>query len=129
MKGKRILIVDDEPFVLETLKFSLEQSGFDCLTASSAGEAVEMAREEVPDLILLDVGLPDLDGYKVCRLLKTDEACRHIPVVMLAPRNVCGDEEAFTRAGAAGCIAKPFDPGRLIETVRGYLTGEGEEVT
>ncbi|MDH4267824.1 MAG: response regulator, partial [Deltaproteobacteria bacterium] len=83
MSQAKILIVDDEIDLTETIRFSLELEGCNVLVASNGEEGLNVARQEKPDLILLDLMLPKLDGYKVCRLLKFDERYKHIPILML----------------------------------------------
>lgn len=121
---KRILIVDDEPFIVETVKFSLEQVGFECLEAYDGIEAVKKTREEMPDLILLDIMLPKMNGYKVCRLLKFDEKFKHIPIIMLTARTQEKDRAIGIETGADEYVTKPFEIDDLVKLVKKYLPGK-----
>jgi DNA-binding response OmpR family regulator len=122
--SKKILIVDDEPFVVETLKFSLEQAGFHCLAAYDGGEAIEKVRREEPDLVLLDIVLPKIDGFRVCRLIKSDERYRHIPVIMMSSRVQEKDWSSVKDGGAEGYLVKPFKMEELIGMIHSYLQEE-----
>ena len=86
MANARILAVDDSPTILEMIKAILVSGGYEVITAADGAEALETARAEMPDLILLDVMLPKLDGYRVCRLLKFDQKYKGIPIIMLTAK-------------------------------------------
>jgi DNA-binding response OmpR family regulator len=121
MSKKRILVVDDEVDLVETVRFSLELEGYDVLIAYNGEEALNQARKENPDLILLDLMLPKLDGYKVCRLLKFDERYKHIPILMLTAKTQEKDKATGMETGANEYIAKPFEMDELMKKVKGYL--------
>ena len=121
MSKKRILVVDDEVDLVETVRFSLELEGYDVLIAYNGEEALNQARKENPDLILLDLMLPKLDGYKVCRLLKFDERYKHIPVLMLTAKIQEKDKVTGMETGANEYITKPFEMDELMKKVKGYL--------
>ena len=121
MSKKRILVVDDEVDLVETVRFSLELEGYDVLVAYNGEEALNQARKENPDLILLDLMLPKLDGYKVCRLLKFDERYKHIPVLMLTAKTQEKDKATGMETGANEYITKPFEMDELMKKVKGYL--------
>jgi two-component system alkaline phosphatase synthesis response regulator PhoP len=106
---KRILVVDDEPSILETIKFHLEISDYDVLSAVDGMEALKLARTENPDLILLDLMLPKMDGYKVCKMLKMDRRFKTIPIVMLTAKAGSVDEVEGYQSGADAYVKKPFD--------------------
>ena len=117
MADARILAVDDSPTILEMIKSILESEGYDVITAVDGAEALETARADKPDLILLDVMLPKLDGYRVCRLLKFDQNYKDIPIVMLTAK---AEEQAMAtgvRTGADQYLTKPVEPDALLETV------------
>ncbi len=120
----RILAVDDEPHILKLVSFSLRAQGFEVLEASDGLAAVEMAEKEQPDLILLDVMMPALDGYEACRRIKANPATKDIPVVMLSAKSQKTEQSAGVQAGALDYICKPFTPKDLVAQVRGFL---GEE--
>jgi len=116
--GRRvILVVDDEPSVRAMVLASIRvrASHYGVLEAGNAAEALAQARAEHPDLVLLDVALPDHDGFWVCRELKSDPRTGDIPVVMLTAMGLASDREQALRAGADGYIVKPFSPRALVE--------------
>ncbi len=117
----RILAVDDEPHILKLVSFSLSSKGFDVIEASDGLTAVEIAEREQPDLILLDVMMPVLDGYEACRRLKANPATQAIPVVMLSAKSQKAEQAIGLEAGALDYICKPFTPKDLVEQVRGFL--------
>jgi len=121
MSKKRILVVDDEVDLVETVRFSLELEGYDVLVAYNGEEALNQARKENPDLILLDLMLPKLDGYKVCRLLKFDERYKHIPILMLTAKIQEKDKATGMETGANEYITKPFEMDELMKKVKNYL--------
>jgi DNA-binding response OmpR family regulator len=118
---KKVLIVDDEVDIVETIKFSLELEGFECLEAHDGEEALAKARKENPDLILLDIMLPKMHGYKVSRLLKFDEDYKHIPIIMLTAKAQESDVKLGQETGANEYVTKPFDMDKLITLVKQYL--------
>lgn len=118
---RRLLVVEDEDAVQATLKARLEAIGYDVLPAFDGEEALARARDEKPDLIILDLVLPKRDGYSVCRALKTDQRYRQIPVIILTGLD---EEEHRVRGlhtGADAYMTKPFDSTELINTVRRLL--------
>jgi len=122
MSQKRILLVDDEVDLVETLRFSLENEGYNVLVSHDGEDALNQARKENPDLILLDLMLPKLDGYKVCRLLKFDENYKHIPILMLTAKTQEKDKLLGKETGANDYITKPFDTDELLKKVKSYLS-------
>jgi DNA-binding response OmpR family regulator len=121
MNPKKILVVDDEVDLVETVRFPLEMEGFDVLVSYNGEDALNQARKEKPDLIILDLMLPKLDGYKVCRLLKFDERYKHIPILMLTAKTQEKDKVLGKETGADEYITKPFEMDYLMEKVRTYL--------
>jgi len=121
MSPKKILVVDDEVDLVETVRFPLELEGFDVLVSYNGEDALNQARKEKPDLIILDLMLPKLDGYKVCRLLKFDERYKHIPILMLTAKTQEKDKILGMETGADEYITKPFEMDYLMEKVKAYL--------
>jgi len=117
----RILAVDDEPHILKLVCFSLTARGYEMLEASDGLRALEIAEQEHPDLILLDVMMPALDGYETCRRLKANPATADIPVVMLSAKSQKAEQAVGLQAGALDYITKPFTPKDLAEQVKGFL--------
>ena len=122
MNPKKILVVDDEVDLVETVRFPLEIEGYNVLVAYNGEEALDRARKENPDLILLDLMLPKLDGYKVCRLLKFDERYKHIPILMLTAKTQEKDKVLGMETGADEYITKPFEMDYLLKKVKEYLS-------
>lgn len=112
-----ILVVDDEPSVRTMVHASIRvrASRYRVVEAGNAADALAQAREHRPDLVLLDVALPDHDGFWVCRELKADTHTSHIPVIMLTAMGLASDREQAVKAGADGYIVKPFSPRALVE--------------
>jgi len=115
-KGK-ILVVDDEVYILHILDFSLGAEGFEVLSANNGELAVEKAKIEKPDLIVLDIMMPVLDGYETCRRLKQDTETKDIPVILLTAKGRDVDKRLGYEVGAVDYIVKPFSPSRLIERI------------
>ena len=119
--AKRILAVDDEPHILKLVAFSLRAGGFEVLEACDGLSAIELAGAEQPDLILMDVMMPALDGYEACRRLKDDPGTAHIPVVMLTAKTQIAEQKTGLECGALDYICKPFTPKDLVAQVRSFL--------
>ncbi len=122
-KGK-ILVVDDEVYIVHILDFSLGMEGYEVITALDGEQALEKARAEHPDLVVLDVMMPKLDGYETCRMLKADEATRHIPIILLSAKGRNADQKVGYDVGADDYITKPFSPRKLVERINSLL-GQG----
>ena len=118
---KKILIVDDEADILEILKFVLESQGYECITASDGEEGLNLAREVKPDLIILDVMMPKINGYKISRLLKYDNKYKNIPILMITARSQEEDKIIGEGTGADEYITKPFNVDFVVEKVKSYL--------
>lgn len=123
MAAKRILLVDDETQLVEMVKMRLEANDYEVLCAHDGQEALDKARKEKPDLIILDLMLPKIDGYKVCRMLKFDEKYRNIPIILFTARAQETDIKLGKEVGADAYIAKPFDPPSLLEKIKELLQG------
>jgi len=122
MAKKKILLVDDEAQLVEMLKMRLEVNGYEVAAAHDGTEALKKVIDESPDLIILDIMLPKVDGFRVCRMLKADERYRTIPVLLLTALASEEDREAGRKAMADGFIAKPFSAEELIERVASLLS-------
>ncbi len=114
----RLLIVEDEQTLLETLTYSLEKQGYDVVTASDGIEALTTAREEKPDLVILDVMLPGLDGFEVCRILRQEMS---LPILMLTARDEEVDKIVGLEVGADDYLTKPFSMRELLARVKAHL--------
>ncbi len=122
--AKKILIVDDEPDIVESIKFRLELENFECIEANDGEDALRKAKKENPDIILLDIMLPLINGYKVSRLLKFDESYKNIPIIMLTARAQEKDIKLGEETGADEYVPKPFDMETLVVLVKKYLKEE-----
>ena len=119
-KGK-ILVVDDEIYIVHILDFSLGMEGYEVLTALDGEQALEKARGEHPDLIVLDIMMPKLDGYETCRMLKADPATKDIPIILLSAKGRNVDQKIGFEVGADDYITKPFSPRKLVERINALL--------
>lgn len=119
----KILVVDDEPSIRQLLLATLDRGTYELLEASTGSEALQQARIAVPDLVLLDVKLPDSSGLAVCARLKADPLLCNIPVVLVTAAGTESDREAGLAAGAAYYVTKPFSPLQLMALIR-QLLGE-----
>jgi DNA-binding response OmpR family regulator len=120
-KTKRIALVDDEPDILKTTSIFLKAEGFDVLTATDGITALELIKKERPDLIVLDIMLPKIDGYKICRILKFDDRYKNIPIVIFTARAQELDEKKAKEVKADAYITKPFQPEGLLGKIRQLL--------
>jgi len=121
-KLTKILIVEDEPAQMQLTRQALESHGtFNLTTAQNAQEAFQQLQTSVPDLILMDLGLPDCDGLDVCRRLRDEERTRWVPVIILTGRSTVVDKITGLEVGADDYLTKPFDPGELVARVRAVL--------
>ena len=119
-KGK-ILVVDDEIYIVHILDFSLGMEGYEVLTALDGEQALEKARAEHPDLIVLDIMMPKLDGYETCKLLKAEAGTKDIPVILLSAKGRNVDQKIGFEVGADDYITKPFSPRKLVERINAIL--------
>lgn len=115
---KKILIVDDEPNVLQMLRIKLESSGYEISEADNGLTAINKAQEELPNLIILDLMLPKIDGFRVCSLLKRDPKFLGIPIIILTARAGSGDETQAKECGADLYITKPIDLDLLLTKIK-----------
>lgn len=118
---KKILIVDDEKDIVETLAFMLQAKGFECICAYDGEEGLKLAKDCAPDLIILDVMMPKINGYKICRLLKYDNKYKNIPIIMVTARGQDTDKLIGEETGADEYITKPFEFSDIIDTINRYL--------
>lgn len=125
MADKKIIIVDDEVDMVRLLTIELEIEGFEVSAAHDGQAGLELIRRLKPDLVLLDVMIPRMDGYEVLRAVKADPGIRHIPVIMLTAKGLMGDVCQGLEAGADDYIAKPFHPGLLVNRIRRILKQPG----
>ena len=120
--AKRVLVVDDEMYILNILDFTLGNEGFEVISAANGEEALRKAVDLVPDVIVLDVMMPKIDGFEVCRALKAKEETSKIPVILLTAKDRDVDRKKGDDAGADFFMTKPFSPARLAEKVMELLS-------
>lgn len=114
--AKRILIVDDEPDVLKVLSLRLQKTGYEVTGARDGQEALDAAHRVKPDLIILDIYLPKIDGDDVTRILKSEEAFKNTPMILISATTRSASERAM-ECGADGCLNKPFEPEELMDMI------------
>jgi len=119
---KKILIVDDESDIVELLSLRLESEGFEVISAGDGYTALDKARKDKPDLIILDLMLPKINGYKVCRILKFDEKHKGIPIIIFTARGQDQDKQLGKEVGADAYLVKPFEPQILMKTINKLLS-------
>ncbi len=119
--AKTVLIVEDNELNMKLFHDLLEAHGYATLEARHGIEALALARKHRPDLILMDIQLPEISGLEVTKQLKDDESLRHIPVVAVTAFAMKGDEERILAGGCEAYLSKPISVGKFIETVRGFL--------
>lgn len=120
-ESKKILIVDDEQDIVETLKFILEAQGYTCFCAYNGEDGLNRAKEIMPDLIILDVMMPKINGYKISRLLKYDNKYKNIPIIMVTARSQEQDKLIGEETGVNEYISKPFELEEILAIVKKYL--------
>jgi two-component system alkaline phosphatase synthesis response regulator PhoP len=117
MPGKRILVAEDEPHILGLIVYSLEYAGFEVIEAVNGEDAIGMAVDDKPDLILLDVRMPRMSGYEVCAVLKEQDSTKDIPIVFISARGQEAEIKRGLELGAEEYILKPFAPDELYQRV------------
>lgn len=127
MKGKTILVVDDSATVRKLIAGKLEKCGHDVVCAVDGVDALEKMEELVPDLILLDINMPRMDGYQVCKLIRNNHATENVPVVMISGKDGFFDKVRGRMSGTTGYITKPFGPETLMKALETYITNDAVE--
>ena len=125
-KRKSLLIVDDDRALVEAVSLYLDEFGYIIYTAHNGRSAEIIAKDKRPDLIVLDIMLPQIDGFRVCRRLKLDQKTRNIPILMLSAKSAISDIDKSFKAHADDYLTKPFNPDRLHEKIKKLLAqGKG----
>ena len=122
VSAKKVLVVDDEPDTLELVKLVLESAGFKTMLATSGRDALKLAQESKPDLVLLDIMMPDMDGYDTMRAIRKLARFRTLPVIALTAKAMKGDREKCLEAGASDYITKPVSMEQLTAMMRLWIT-------
>lgn len=121
---KKILLVDDEPDIVRTMSLLLRMQGYDVVTAESGNECIQKAYRNPPDLVILDVVLPDRDGFEIAEMLKKDSLCKKLPIILITAQTQKNDLEALKKSAADSYLIKPFDLGELKQKIE-RLIGPG----
>lgn len=119
--SKRVLVVEDTEDNRQIMRDLLTAAGYELIEAVDGAEGLAKATQHTPDLILMDIQLPVLDGYEVTRRIKADPALRHIPIIAVTSYALSGDENKTRAAGCDGYVAKPFSPRQLLSKIREFL--------
>ncbi|MCU0385121.1 MAG: response regulator [Flavihumibacter sp.] len=121
MPGKKILVVDDDPYILMSLEFLMQKNGYSVIVARNGTEALQLVQQEIPDLVVLDIMMPDMDGYAICAFIKKQPSLKHIVVVFLSAKTRESDQQKGLELGAAAFIFKPFSTRSLIKEINQLL--------
>ncbi len=124
-ESRTILLVDDEPDLVQLVSVRLQVAGYHVITASDGQQALDAVKQTRPDLIILDLMLPKVDGYKVCRLLKFDDRYKKIPILVFTARAQDGDIRMATECGADAYLTKPFEAQTLLSKLRDLMSAAG----
>jgi DNA-binding response OmpR family regulator len=122
MSSKKILIVDDEPNIVLSLDYLVRKKGYEPFIARNGGEAISIAKEQFPDLVILDIMMPDIDGYEVCKLLKNDAQLMHAKIIFLSAKSRQEDVQKGMEMGADAYLTKPFSTKRLMQVIGELLS-------
>lgn len=121
---KRALIIEDNEDNMELISFILKKNGYETLQAETGLQGFKLALQEKPDFIVLDIQLPDIDGYEVLRRIRSSEINGNIPVIAVTSYAMTGDREKMLAAGCSGYVEKPIDPRKIINQIRKITGGE-----
>ena len=121
MKKKKIIVVEDEPDLVDVVTYNLEREGYSVLASQRGDEGLNLIRSEAPDLVLLDLMLPGIDGLSICRQMKSDSSMREIPIIIASAKGEESDVVIGLEMGADDYLAKPFSPRELLARIRAVL--------
>jgi len=127
LKQKYIIVIEDEKDILDVLEYNLKREGFRVSTSSDGREGLKMVRQDKPDLVLLDIMLPEIDGLEICRNLKSEISTRAIPIIMVTAKEEESDVVLGLGLGADDYVVKPFSPKELIARIKALLRRSGEK--
>lgn len=122
-----ILLVEDNPASLELMRYLLQSDGHDTLLATNGHEAIKQLAVTLPDLVVTDIQMPELDGYQLLAHIRADVRLHALPVVALTAYSMPGDQERVMRAGFDGYMSKPIDPETILQEIRTYLDRRGSD--
>lgn len=115
---KKILVVDDDPYILMSLEFLMKKNGFDVMVARNGTEALEIVEKQVPDIVLLDIMMPDVDGYAICKHIKSSKKLKEAKVVFMSAKSKESDIQKGYDLGASLYVTKPFSTRQLLKQVQ-----------
>ena len=118
---KKILFVEDEPLILKFVSLRLESLGYKIIKAIDGAQALKLIHEKNPDLVLLDVRMPIMDGYEVCKRVRANKKLKHIPIILFTASDPTLVITKVTEVGANDYIIKPFDPKELLEKIKKFI--------
>ena len=119
--ARKILMIEDDPNFSETIGDIFEMEGYKMVTAADGSEGLRKAREDEPDLLILDIMLPDMDGFEVCHHLRADPKTAHLPIIMLTAKTLLREQKLGFETGADDYLTKPVDPSELMASVKALL--------
>jgi DNA-binding response OmpR family regulator len=119
--AKKILVVDDDPYILMSLEFLMKKNGYDVMVARNGTEALDLVEKQVPDMVLLDIMMPDVDGYEICRHIKKSSKLQHSKVVFMSAKSKDADIQKGYDLGASLYVTKPFSTRELAKKVNELL--------
>src|SRR2546423_9847655 len=128
MSKGTVLVIDDERDLIELVRYNLDKEGFDVVAASDGTSGLDIATRHKPNLVVLDLMMPGMDGLEVCRRMRADERTRRIPVIMLTAKAAEADRVVGLEMGADDYVTKPFSPRELIARVKAVLRRSGDQV-
>jgi DNA-binding response OmpR family regulator len=118
----KVLVVDDDPYILMSLEFLMKKNGFEVMVARNERETLDMVNNYKPDLVLLDIMMPDVDGYAICKHIKSSALLRTTKIVLISAKTKEADIQKGLRSGAEMYIMKPFSTRELVKKIRDLLT-------
>jgi len=127
LKQKHIIVIEDEKDILDILEYNLKREGFKVSTSSDGKVGLKMIRQDKPDLLLLDIMLPEIDGLEICRILKSESSTRAIPIIMVTAKEEESDVILGLGLGADDYVSKPFSPKELIARIKAMLRRANEK--
>ena len=119
--GKKILVIDDEEYIVKMLALKLKEVGYDCISCVTTQEGIKAAKEQKPNLIIMDIMMPNINGLEATEILKNDPDTSDIPVIILSAKSLEEDQEKAREIGADGFISKPILPQKLLEKIHKFL--------
>jgi len=119
---KKILVVDDDPYILMSLEFLMKKNGFEVMVARNGTEALEIVEKQVPDIVLLDIMMPDVDGYAICKHIKTSKKLKEAKVVFMSAKSKETDIQKGYDLGASLYVTKPFSTRQLLKQVQELIS-------